>query len=177
VYSAEQVDDQLVVDPAAEPPVTITIGGAMTDPVLFDQVTGAFDGIDGVDVAPPTITLEESGEVESSLNGLDPIQFASGSAEIAAESLAVVDQAAEILTADSSIAVEIGGHTDSTGDAAANQVLSQARADAVLAALTERGVTNDMTAVGFGENRLKVPDEGDVEAQQQNRRIEFRVLG
>jgi flagellar motor protein MotB len=33
-----------------------------------------------------------------------------------------------------------------------------------------------LTAVGFGERRLKEPnDENDAEAQQANRRIEFRI--
>ncbi|MGH1493890.1 MAG: OmpA family protein [Acidimicrobiales bacterium] len=177
VYSEDQVDDQLVIDASAVPPAVLTIAGSMTDPVLFEQVTTAFDGIDGVEVGDATITLEESGEIEASLNGLEPIQFASGSAVIDPASLATLDQAAEFLKADATVAVEIGGHTDSTGEEGPNQSLSQARADSVLAALVEREVTNEMTAVGFGESRLQVPDEGDLEAQQQNRRIEFRVTG
>jgi outer membrane protein OmpA-like peptidoglycan-associated protein len=54
--------------------------------------------------------------------------------------------------------------------------LSQARADAVKAALEERGVTNELIAVGFGEQRLKISPDDTAEAQQANRRIEFRIL-
>lgn len=178
VYSEEQVEDRLTVDPAVQPPVTVTIGGSMTDEVLYNQVVSAFDGVDGVDVGELAITLEESGDLEASLNTLEPIQFASGSALVEAASAPILDQAAEFLNADPSVAIEIGGHTDSIGGEESNQALSQSRAESVRDALIERGVTNEMTAVGFGERRLRVtPDENDAEAQQANRRIEFRIIG
>ncbi len=176
VYSEEQVDNQLVVDDTRSVPTQITIAGAMTDPVLFDQVSTAFDDVDGVEIANRSIALEESSELESSLNTLDPIQFASGSAIIQPESDTILDDAAEFLTDNPDVAVEIGGHTDSRGSEESNQALSQARADAVKAALEERGVTNDLQAVGFGERRLRVDPDDTTEAQQENRRIEFRLL-
>ncbi len=175
VYSAEQVDNQLVVDPNVTPPVQVTISGAMTDDVLFAQITNAFGDIDGVEV-DNQLVLEESGELESSLNSLEPIQFASGSAIIDAASAEVLDEAAAFLTENPDVAIEIGGHTDSTGSDESNQTLSQDRADAVLDALRERGAENDITAVGFGERRLKVDPDDTEEARAQNRRIEFRIL-
>lgn len=178
VYSEAQVDDQLVVDDSAGPPVAITLAGSMTDPVLYGQVEAAFAELDGVELADSSgFTLEESSDLEASLNGLEPIQFASGSAIVQPESEAILDEAAELLTANPDVALEIGGHTDSLGGDEANQTLSEARAQAVLDALVERGVTNDLSAVGFGERRLKVsPDGDDPAAQQENRRIEFRII-
>jgi outer membrane protein OmpA-like peptidoglycan-associated protein len=177
VYSEEQVEDRLTVDAGVQPPVTVTIGGSMTDEVLFNQVSGAFDGMDGVEIER-SITLEESSDLEASLNSLEPIQFASGSALVEPASEQILDQAAEFLAANPDVAIEIGGHTDSIGREESNEGLSQARAESVREALQARGVTNDMTAVGFGERRLKIsPDENDAEAQQTNRRIEFRITG
>ncbi|MDH5519472.1 MAG: OmpA family protein [Acidimicrobiia bacterium] len=176
VYSEEQVDNQLVVDESRTIPTQITIAGAMTDPVLFDQISTAFDDLEGVEVATRSIALEESSELETSLNSLDPIQFASGSAIIEPESAAILDEAAAFLNDNPDVAVEIGGHTDSRGSEESNQALSQARADAVKAALEERGVANQLNAVGFGERRLRVDPDDTPEAQQQNRRIEFRLL-
>ncbi|MEM7324680.1 MAG: OmpA family protein [Actinomycetota bacterium] len=177
VYSEAQVEDRLEVNPAATPPSVVTLGGSMTDPVLYQQVLDAFAGIDGVELGQDqTLVLAESSEAEASLNSLEPIQFASGSSLIQPESEPILDEAAAILTANPDLVIEIGGHTDSTGDAAANESLSQDRADSVKAALEARGVTNEMTPVGFGERRLKAPDENDVEAQAMNRRIEFRIL-
>lgn len=177
VYSEAQVDDQLVVDAGVTPPVSVTLTGAVTDPVLFQQVVGAFEGVDGVSISSDsTFVLEESSEVEASLNALEPIQFASGSALIEPASEAILDQAAAFLTENPDLVIEIGGHTDSVGDAAGNETLSQARAEAVQTALVERGVTNELTPVGFGERRLKEDPDDTPEAQQANRRIEFRIL-
>lgn len=178
VYSEAQVDDQLVVDGSVEPPVSITLSGSMTDPVLFGQVEAAFADLDGVEVADSSgFTLEASSDLEAALNGLAPIEFASGSALVQAESASILDEAAELLVDNPDVAIEIGGHTDSLGGEDANQTLSEARAQAVLDGLVDRGVTNDLSAVGFGERRLKVsPDDDDPAAQQENRRIEFRVV-
>ncbi len=178
VYAEEQVDDQLVVDPSAQPPATVTIGGSMTDPVLYNQVVEAFAGLDGVELGDTSgFALEESNDLEAALNSLEPIQFASGSAIVQGESAPILDEAAELLLDNPDVALEIGGHTDSIGGDEGNQTLSEARAQAVLAELQARGVENDLTAVGFGERRLKVsPDENDAAAQQENRRIEFRIV-
>ncbi|MDH3299767.1 MAG: OmpA family protein [Acidimicrobiia bacterium] len=176
VYSEEQVDNRLEVDDTRTVPTQITVAGAMTDPVLFDQISTAFDDLDGVEVATRSIALEEPSELESSLNTLEPIQFASGSAIIQPESAEILDEAAAFLNDTPGVAVEIGGHTDSRGSVESNQALSQARADAVKAALEERGVTNDLRSVGFGERRLRVDPDDTPEAQQENRRIEFRLL-
>ncbi len=178
VYSEAQVDDQLVVDDSVGPPVSITLTGSMTDPVLYGQVEAAFADLDGVELADSSgFALEESSDLEATLNGLEPIQFASGSAIVQPESESILDEAADLLIANPAVALEIGGHTDSLGGEEANQTLSEARAQAVLDALVERGVTNDLSAVGFGERRLKVsPDQDDPAAQQENRRIEFRIV-
>jgi OOP family OmpA-OmpF porin len=179
VYSEAQVEDRLVIDENVAPPAVINLSGSMTDPVLYDQVSSAFDGIDGVELGDVLgFTLAESTDLEAALNSLEPIQFASGSAQIDAASSSILDEAADLLNANADVVLEIGGHTDSVGGEGPNQVLSEARANAVLAALRDRGVQNDLTPVGFGERRLKVsPDEGDPAAQAENRRIEFRITG
>ena len=178
IYAEDQIDNRLVVDAATTPPVAVTVTGSVTDPTLHAGVSAAFDGIDGVDsVDASGFLLEESSEVEASLNSLDPIQFSSGSDVILPESEPILDQAAEFLNANPDLQIEIGGHTDSRGSDEANQALSQARADRVLAALEARGVTNEMLARGFGESRLKENPDDTAEAQQANRRIEFRITG
>lgn len=178
VYSEAQVDDQLVIDDSASPPVSISLAGSMTDPVLFGQVQEAFADLDGVELADSSgFALAESSDLEASLNGLEPIQFASGSAIVQDESASILDEAADLLIANPDVALEIGGHTDSLGGEEANQTLSEARAQAVLDGLLARGVANELSAVGFGERRLKVsPDQADAAAQQENRRIEFRIV-
>jgi OOP family OmpA-OmpF porin len=146
--------------------------------VLYDQVAGAFDDVEGANVSAGDFELAQSSDLEAALNGLDPIEFDSGSPRIRAESESILDEAAALLNANPDVALEIGGHTDSIGGADANQALSEARAQAVFDALQDRDVTNDLRPRGFGETRLKVAnDEDDPAAQQENRRIEFRIIG
>ncbi len=72
--------------------------------------------------------------------------------------------------------IEIGGHTDNTGDAAANVALSQARADAVRNALLKAGVDPaNLVAKGYGSAQ-PVASNDLLEGRFRNRRIEYRVV-
>ena len=68
----------------------------------------------------------------------------------------------------------VEGHTDSIGTAAANQRLSQRRAEAVRARLAERhGVkTSTWKAVGYGPSRPREPNT-TLEGRARNRRVEL----
>jgi OOP family OmpA-OmpF porin len=71
------------------------------------------------------------------------------------------------------LALEIGGHTDARGDEEMNQALSQDRADAVLRALSARGLdATSVVATGYGE-RQPVADNDTDEGRARNRRITF----
>lgn len=174
--TAGQVDNQLTVDPAVTAPVTLSVTGSLTDQALYNRLTSGFDGIADVEVDSSGLTLEESSPLETDLNSLAPIEFASGSAQILPASEAVVDQAAAYLAANPDAVIEVGGHTDTVGEEVANQALSQRRADAVVAALAGRGVTNNLEARGYGESRPKQSPDDTPEQQQANRRIEFRIV-
>ncbi len=72
---------------------------------------------------------------------------------------------------------EVGGHTDSRGDEASNQALSEARAQSVVAYLVNGSVDADsLEAVGYGETQLKVDPEVTDADLLANRRIEFTPL-
>ncbi|MEM9711998.1 MAG: OmpA family protein [Actinomycetota bacterium] len=120
---------------------------------------------------------EEAIDQLNELFSLEPILFDTGQATIRDESASTLDRAAEILVEVEGAAVSIAGHTDSQGDAEANLVLSEDRAEAVLQALVERGVDpGSVIAEGFGESR-PIDDNTTDEGRQANRRIEFRLLG
>ena len=71
------------------------------------------------------------------------------------------------------LTVEVGGHTDNQGSDADNQALSEARAQAVLAFMAERGVpTSGLKAVGYGESQ-PVADNATSAGRAENRRISF----
>jgi outer membrane protein OmpA-like peptidoglycan-associated protein/uncharacterized protein YidB (DUF937 family) len=105
------------------------------------------------------------------------VHFDTDSANISADSQDILSKAADaIKRAPAGTRIEIGGHTDNTGDAAANQKLSEARAAAVAKRLGELGVGADMlTSKGYGQD-MPVADNNTEEGRAQNRRMEFTVM-
>ncbi|SAK39445.1 membrane protein [Caballeronia fortuita] len=75
------------------------------------------------------------------------------------------------------IKLQIGGYTDSSGDPAVNQRLSEKRARAVRSYLIQHGVPADtLTAEGFGDAH-PIADNATREGRAANRRIEFKEIG
>lgn len=108
----------------------------------------------------------------------DPtIDFATGSADLTAGSEAVLDALADILARCTGGAIVAGGHTDAQGSEEVNRRISQARAEAVAAALAMRGVPpGRIVATGFGEERPIASNESAA-GRARNRRIEFEPAG
>lgn len=91
----------------------------------------------------------------------------------------VLDVLATALGKVPSSAMEIRGHTDAKGSDDYNQDLSERRAQAVLAALRERGSASDAAAHGYGESQPVAPNEingrDNPSGRQLNRRVEIFV--
>lgn len=101
------------------------------------------------------------------------ILFDVNSADIKPESYGILKQIASALKAVPSKKVLIIGHTDSDGDDAANQILSEKRADAVSKLLKEEfAVSNEIQTEGKGESE-SIADNETASGKAQNRRVEF----
>jgi OOP family OmpA-OmpF porin len=71
--------------------------------------------------------------------------------------------------------IEVAGHTDTDGENAANQALSEKRAQAVVDYLVKAGLpASRFTAIGYGSTQPVATNDSD-EGKAQNRRIEFVV--
>ncbi len=107
---------------------------------------------------------------------LSAINFAKGSAVIPEANKALLKQAAEQLKkSPADTRVQIDGHTDSDGDDAANQKLSQQRAESVRAEMLKEGVPAAMLSTkGYGETQPKASNDTP-EGKFENRRIEYKV--
>jgi len=72
--------------------------------------------------------------------------------------------------------IEIGGHTDSTGDKIKNQELSKNRAKAVYEFLVQKGVKSErLEFKGFGDSS-PIANNETLEGRALNRRTEFRII-
>ncbi len=113
--------------------------------------------------------LKSSGRV-----AVRSILFDTGKATLKPESAAILATIAEVLNADPALKLEIQGHTDNVGAAAANLKLSQDRAGAVKAHLVKQGGIDAgrLTTAGFGDTK-PVADNATDEGKAQNRRVEL----
>ncbi len=113
-------------------------------------------------------------QVDAAIEG-KTIQFDNNSAAIKPESQPLIAALAAALGPCNGTVVEVAGHTDATGSPATNAQLSQARADAVMGALTSAGVPAErLIAHGYGSSQPKVQGTSAA-ANAANRRIEFKV--
>ena len=104
------------------------------------------------------------------------INFDVSKSTIKQESMGFIAQLAQFLKKNPTIKLEIDGHTDSDGDAAANMALSQARADEVKKKLVLLGIAEKrLTAKGFGATKPIKPNN-TAENKAENRRVEFIKL-
>ena len=101
------------------------------------------------------------------------LNFTTGSAELGNGE--EVDNLASILRAYPEVNVTINGYTDNSGDATANQALSEARAASVMGRLVAQGIDiNRIKSVGHGDDN-PIADNGTAEGRTTNRRIEITI--
>ena len=92
------------------------------------------------------------------------------------ESMNDLDRLAIFLLANPTLSVEIAGHTDNAGDAAANIVLSTERAQAVKSYLVGNRVDADRIRIkGYGSSQPIASNDTE-EGRALNRRVEMRVI-
>jgi OmpA-OmpF porin, OOP family len=107
---------------------------------------------------------------------LEQVQFDVDRATIKPESSALLASIGQVMREHVEIQrVEVQGHTDSHGKKQHNLKLSQARADAVVAALVGGGIdASRLTAKGYGPD-MPIGSNDDEVGRQKNRRVQFIV--
>lgn len=103
------------------------------------------------------------------------ITFATGRYEIRSDFYPVLNSVADVLKEFKKTAVNVSGHTDSTGGAQLNQTLSEQRAQSVKDYLLNRGVASGRVhAVGYGF-RYPIASNETASGREQNRRVEIQL--
>jgi len=107
---------------------------------------------------------------------LKGVSFKSGSNQLNESSYKRLDISAQDLKNNPALHVIVAGHSDSTGNPAFNQVLSQKRAEAVRNYLVSKGVDPArLTARGYGDKQPAATNDTS-EGRAKNRRVELRLL-
>ena len=141
-------------------------------PTQPETINGNADD-DGCPDAGDSLVLVAPSELEL----LAPVRFTTG-AHLDPASLNVLGQAAAVLRAHPEIAhLRIAAHVNPSGDADADLVLSQHRADAIRDWLVQWGISaTRLEAHGFGSVHPVVDDTSDPTAADANARIEMLIL-
>lgn len=106
------------------------------------------------------------------------IPFEFGKARLLKAAEFVLDDVVDVLLQHPELAkIRVEGHTDNTGEEAANITLSDQRAAAVVEYLVGRGVpAARLEARGFGLSKPVAPNDTE-EGRAKNRRVEFVIAG
>ncbi len=137
-------------------------GSKKGDPAIIKNIRIAKGGVDLYD------KLLTDGKIVTT-----GIRFDVNKATIKPESMGVINEIAKLMKDHSDVRFSIDGHTDSDGDDASNQTLSEARANSVKDALVELGIdASRLETKGFGESN-PVSDNSTPEGKASNRRVEF----
>jgi OmpA-OmpF porin, OOP family len=101
------------------------------------------------------------------------IKFDVNKATIKAESLGTINYVVKMMQEHPELKFSVEGHTDSDGDEASNQKLSEVRAQSVVDQMVKLGVDNSrLTSKGLGESKPMAGNDTP-EGKAQNRRVEF----
>ena len=101
------------------------------------------------------------------------LSFDTGKTEVKPESQAQLDQMVAALKAQPALKVLIVGHTDNVGGIDANLALSQGRAQAVVAALVQRGIAAGRLQARGVANFAPLASNAGEDGRARNRRVEM----
>ncbi len=117
----------------------------------------------------------EKADKEFLLSAAKNVQFETGKATLKAQSYAILEKVAQIMEKYPRYNLNIDGHTDDTGDAGANRILSEERASSCYQYLLARSVdATRMNYKGYGESK-PVASNSTSEGKEKNRRVEFNM--
>lgn len=104
------------------------------------------------------------------------VNFDTDKATIRPESAPTVAEVLTLLQQNPTLRLAVQGHTDNAGTSQHNQQLSEARAAAVVASLSQAGIAaTRLQAAGFGQTK-PLADNSTEEGKAKNRRVELVKL-
>ncbi len=107
---------------------------------------------------------------------LNNIFFDFNKASLRENSIAELNRLVKMMEKNTSLKIQISGHTDSVGSDSYNQDLSERRASSVVKYLIASGIeARRLKYKGYGESQ-PISDNSTEEGRQMNRRTEFEVL-
>jgi outer membrane protein OmpA-like peptidoglycan-associated protein len=129
-------------------------------------------------IEEPTVVKSEPTKIEEAQSEINTllqdavINFQRNSSKILPSSQKVLDNIIQIVNGlNNELSIDIAGHTDASGSASYNKMLSQKRSDSVKAYLIKHDINvKNFTSIGYGEEKLIfTPND------KRNRRVEITL--
>jgi outer membrane protein OmpA-like peptidoglycan-associated protein len=172
----EKKSEPVIAEPEALPVVAPT--AAVPVIVSYDTDSDADGVIDESDQCANTranVTVNEAGCSIFQV-ALEGVNFENNSAELAPDSIDILNTAAQVIMASSGVRVEVQAHTDSVGSKKYNQKLSEKRAASVRKYLISQGVAAEqLESKGYGEIYPVLTNETE-DGRAKNRRVELKII-
>jgi OOP family OmpA-OmpF porin len=151
----------------------------MLFPVVLDSdLDGLLDDDDQCPNTPKGMSIDSVGCATfiGEVNDLiENVQFETNSSLLTEASKMALNEIADILESYAAIGIEVQAHSDNTGSAAYNKILSQNRARSVVQYLAEKSIVQSrLTSLGFGEEN-PIADNNTKAGRAINRRVEFKL--
>ncbi|MFA0654326.1 OmpA family protein [Vibrio sp. 10N.222.49.C12] len=131
-------------------------------------------------ITEPAVVVEEKSTVvvtKAQTESYSQEMFATNSTELSTDGKIALQPLVEVLKAHPQSTIVVVGHTDSTGAAEYNMMISKKRAAAVAAHIEEQGIEAErITATGEGEEN-PVASNDTAEGRAQNRRVDATIPG
>jgi len=113
---------------------------------------------------------------EGAVMVLKNIFFDSDKYNLKEASKAELDKLIQLLTSNPTIKIEIGGHTDNTGDAKKNKILSDNRAKSVYDYLVQNNIAAARLAFKGYADTAPIANNTTVDGRAKNRRTEVKII-
>ncbi len=165
--------DQFVTEAADNTQALIDLV-RVDNPALANKLAGNLTSVENADNEVSIAKVQQASDI-GNLRVSGQVSFSADSAELTQEGKQTLEALSKQLKEynPQTVAVRVIGHTSRTGDARANQSLSQSRAERVAQQLKSAGVTLTILpeGKGFGEPLTGVPPE-----DARNQRTEIRMV-
>lgn len=173
VGSSAPPEEPTAVDPAEVPAEPVAETPPPQQPTDGDN-DGVLDADDKCPDSAPGEVVGPDGCPQAIVIDLRGVNFAFDKSDLTPESIAILDQAVDVLNRYPAMKVEVAGHTDSVGTDAYNQGLSERRANVVYKYLTDKGIDAARLSGpnGYGETR-PIDTNDNADGRARNRRTEL----
>ncbi len=107
---------------------------------------------------------------------MEELFFEADSFRITPQSIPVLDELYDFLNENTSVAIEVGGHTNNIPETAFCDYLSKERAQSVANYITRKGINpNRVSFKGYGK-RKPIASNRTTEGRAKNQRVEIKIL-